>query len=84
VIRNRRVEYLLLDIVRYVDDCQPGVVACEFRDSDGHLHTVIDKVPIFKSKLLEPDSHALRSVLLDVKSCSPFKIKLQASVAWTG
>jgi hypothetical protein len=50
------VEYLLLNIVRYVDDCQPGVVACEFRDSDGHLHTLIDKVPIFTSRLLEPDS----------------------------
>ena len=38
---------LAVQIVRFVDECQPGVVACEFVDADGHLHTLIDKVPIF-------------------------------------
>jgi hypothetical protein len=38
---------LAVDIVRFVDDCQPGIVACEFVDTDNHRHTFIDKVPIF-------------------------------------
>ena len=50
------MRYLLLNIVRYVDDCQPGVVACELRDWDGRLHTLIDKVPIFTNSLLGQDS----------------------------
>lgn len=38
---------LAVDIVRFEDDCQPGIVACEFTDASGQRHTVIDKVPIF-------------------------------------
>jgi hypothetical protein len=38
---------LAVDIVRFVDDCQPGIVACEFVDADDRRHTFIDKVPIF-------------------------------------
>jgi hypothetical protein len=51
------VHNLLVKIARYVDDHQPGVVACEFTDADGHLHTIIDKIPIFTRDSLGPNSH---------------------------
>jgi hypothetical protein len=38
---------LAIEIVRFVDDCQPGIVACEFVDADDRRHTFIDKIPIF-------------------------------------
>jgi hypothetical protein len=53
--------HLAVQIVRFVDDCQPGVVACEFSDAAGRLHTLIDKVPIF----------SLEDCLLDEKSDYP-------------
>jgi hypothetical protein len=38
---------LAADIVRFVDESQPGWVKCEFVDAEGQRHTLIDKVPIF-------------------------------------
>jgi hypothetical protein len=40
---------LAVEIVRFVDDDQPGIVACEFIDSDDRLHTFIDKISIFSA-----------------------------------
>lgn len=48
---------LVVTIVRFVDEYQPGSVACEFTDSAGHVHTVIDKVPMFTSEPLWLDSN---------------------------
>lgn len=48
---------LLVSIVRYMGlDPQPGIVACEFLDADGHTHTLIDKVPIFSVRHLDASS----------------------------
>lgn len=47
-------------IVRFVDDAQPGWVACEFEDAEGGRHTLIDKVPIFTDKLLDASSTYLQ------------------------
>lgn len=47
---------LKVKIVRYVDDCQPGIVECEFQDAQGRSHKVIDKVPIFTDELLSAQS----------------------------
>jgi hypothetical protein len=47
---------LTVEIVRFVDEHQPGWVACEFQDAEGHRHTIIDKVPIFTSEDLRRDS----------------------------
>ena len=47
---------LAVQIVRFVDDTQPGVVACEFSDADGRRHTLIDKVPIFTTEHLDASS----------------------------
>ena len=46
------MERLAVQIVKFVDDVQPGVVACEFSDASGRRHTLIDKVPIFSNELL--------------------------------
>jgi hypothetical protein len=50
------VHNLAVQIVRFVDDRQPGWVACEFKDAEGRRHTLIDKIPIFTSEDLRPDS----------------------------
>ena len=47
---------LALTIVRWVDDYQPGIVACEFVDADGRRHTLIDKVPMFSTDALDATS----------------------------
>jgi hypothetical protein len=62
---------LVLSLVSSVirtDTCTPSSISCLYS----------------RVSYWNPIRHTLRSVLLDVKSCSPFKIKLQASVAWTG
>jgi hypothetical protein len=47
---------LAVQIVRFVDECQPGIVECEFDDAKGRRHTLVDKVPIFSADLLDADS----------------------------
>ncbi|MGH9562489.1 MAG: hypothetical protein ACRD3S_13635 [Terracidiphilus sp.] len=47
---------LLVKIVRFVDETQPGVVACEFLDAHDHRHTLIDKIPMFSELDLWTDS----------------------------
>lgn len=41
---------LRVQIVRFVDEePQPGIVESQFRDAEGRLHSIIDKVPLFTS-----------------------------------
>jgi hypothetical protein len=47
------MEYLAVRIVRFVDEYQPGWVACEFVDAAGHSHTIIDKVPMLTNEHLD-------------------------------
>src|ERR1017187_7249070 len=47
---------LAVQIVRFVDDYQPGIAACQFVDADGRRHTLIDKAPIFSAETLDADS----------------------------
>jgi len=47
---------LAVQIVRFVDDTQPGIVAAEFVDAVGRRHTLIDKVPIFSEARLDAAS----------------------------
>jgi hypothetical protein len=51
------VHELSVQIVEYVDDCQPGIVRAEFVDSSGKRHSVIDKVPIFFVEYLDASSN---------------------------
>ena len=50
------MDQLAVQIVRFVDDAQPGIVACEFEDANGRRHTLIDKVPIFTDMILDANS----------------------------
>ena len=47
---------LTVEIVRYVDDHQPGWVESQFLDAQGKRHTFRDKVPGFTAIHLGPDS----------------------------
>ena len=47
---------LAVQITRFADECQPGIVSCEFTDAEGRCHTVIDKVPIFTCEPLDAGS----------------------------
>ena len=38
---------LPVQIVRFVDESQPGWVESQFRDAHGEVHSIIDKVPLF-------------------------------------
>jgi hypothetical protein len=55
------VASLIVQIVRFVDDHQPGWVACEFQDAEGRRHTLIDKVPIFSLEDIDSASSFPRS-----------------------
>ena len=37
---------LAVQILRFLDESNPGLVECEFVDAEGRRHTIIDKVPI--------------------------------------
>jgi hypothetical protein len=47
---------LAVQIVRFVDNYQPGIVECEFTDADGQPHRLIDKAPIFTTATLTANS----------------------------
>ncbi len=38
---------LTVDIVRFADAYQPGIVECQFNDAWGNQHLFIDKLPLF-------------------------------------
>jgi hypothetical protein len=46
----------VINIVRYVDDSQPGWVECEFADAQRRRHLLIEKVPIVTAEDLRADS----------------------------
>ncbi len=49
--------YLRVQIVRLGDvEPQPGIVESQFRDAEGQMHSIIDKVPMFTSASLWSDS----------------------------
>lgn len=48
---------LRVQIVRFVDEePQPGIVEAQFRDAQGKVHSIVDKVPMFTSAQLWSDS----------------------------
>jgi len=48
---------LRVQIVRFVhEEPQPGIVESQFRDAQGKLHSIIDKVPLFTNAHLWSDS----------------------------
>jgi len=53
---NPNVQNLAIQIVRFVDDSFPGSVAGEFVDSEGRIHTLVDRWPIFTTEILDETS----------------------------
>jgi len=52
-----RMPNLRVQIVRFVDEePQPGIVEAQFRDAQGEVHSIIDKIPLFTSADLWTDS----------------------------
>jgi hypothetical protein len=45
---------LRVQIVRFVDEYQPGIVECQFRDADGQMHSAIGKLPCFQMRTSGP------------------------------
>jgi hypothetical protein len=45
-----------VQIVRFVDGHQPGLVECELIDAEGRRHIIIDKVPVLTSENLDAQS----------------------------
>ena len=61
---------LSLKIVRFVEEHQPNIVACEFIDANDCLHTIIDKAAMFTGNDLErssqyPQAGMVRCEVLD-------------------
>jgi hypothetical protein len=55
---------LVVEIVRFVDPHQPGVVECSMSDAWDRQHAFIDKVPIFTTEdLTETSSYPRRGVI---------------------
>lgn len=38
-----------MEIVRFVEECQPNIVEARFSDSEGRCHTFVDKSAIFST-----------------------------------
>ena len=53
---HSNIHNLSVEIVRFVDERFPGWVASQFVDANNVLHTIIDKVPIFTTELLDENS----------------------------
>src|SRR5215471_11505967 len=54
---GQQMPELIVQIVRWVDDDpQPGIVACEFEDAEGYLHTVIEKQAVASEVCLDASS----------------------------
>jgi hypothetical protein len=47
---------LEIKIIRFVDDSFPGWVECEFADAEGRRHSIIEKVPVVTTEVLDADS----------------------------
>jgi hypothetical protein len=48
--------FLRVEIIRYVEAYQPGIVACAFSDAEGTRHTFIEKLPLVTAQDLWWDS----------------------------
>ncbi|HXA52724.1 MAG TPA: hypothetical protein VNV86_20550 [Candidatus Acidoferrum sp.] len=79
---------LAVDIVRFVDDCQPGIVAGEFVDAEDRHHTIVDTVPMFGvDALLDANSRypqpgAVRCTVLKRWSDAQGRELISISTAW--
>lgn len=67
---SSKIKNLTVQIVRFVDNRQPGWVQCTFTDAEGRDHKLLDKAPIFTGQILDaatsyPQSGKVRCTILD-------------------
>src|SRR5262249_30574714 len=48
--------FVAVEIVRWVDDYQPGIVECKLVDASGESHLFIEKAPIVSTEDLSSDT----------------------------
>ena len=53
-----------IDIVRHIDDWQPGFVECHLTDQSGHVWSFQEKVPVVTAEDLDADSRYPRPGLI--------------------
>jgi len=46
-LESNTMDDLQVEIVRFVEECQPNIVEAKFFDSEGRCHTFVDKSAIF-------------------------------------
>ena len=56
MVGHAQLAHLDVTIVRFVDEYQPGFIACKFLDAIGRIHAFVGKVPIFSSEDLDASS----------------------------
>jgi hypothetical protein len=47
---------LRVQIIRFIEAYQPGIVECQFRDAHGQMHSIVGKLPYFTEANLWFDS----------------------------
>lgn len=53
---ENEIRSVYVQIVRFLDSNNPGVIECKLVDVEGFMHTFIDKVPIFTTELPDENS----------------------------
>jgi len=53
---EKEMRDVAVQIVRFLDPHNPGVVECKLVDAKGFAHTFVDKVPIFATEVLDAQS----------------------------
>ena len=53
---EEEIRDVVVQIVRFLDPHNPGVVECKLVDAKGFAHTFVDKVPIFTTEVLDARS----------------------------
>jgi len=46
-LESNGMDDLQVEVVRFVEECQPNIVEARFSDSEGRCHTFVDKSAIF-------------------------------------
>jgi hypothetical protein len=62
---------LRVQIVRYAEAYQPGIVECQFRDADGQMHSIVGKLPYFTAADLWWDSDYPQPGQVDCRVLGP-------------
>jgi len=53
---ENKINKVAVEITRFIDPHNPGVVEGKLKDAEGIVHTFVDKVPIFTAELLDAGS----------------------------